>query len=279
MSPRIACICNHTFLPRLIHPNSIVLDIGANHGDFAHTMIQQYQCRVIAAEPVENLCRRIPLHPLLNLFPVALGGQNRSISMNVFAERCASLLGSVGPAEKLTLQPVQMITLTELRRRVHAERVDILKLDIEGAEIDVFNATSDEELQSIMQITVEFHDFLYPELRTAVHQIRDRMRRIGFWELPFSLDHSNVLFINRQTGVNQIQFAYLRTIVKYREGVFRRLGLRDRETGVFTRVPRRICNARDILRSKVIQLKVSRMCNLEDHHESSSVDDRKVSYF
>jgi len=232
MAPMIASICNHNFLPRLIHPNSIVLDIGANYGDFAHTMIQRYRCRVIAAEPVEELHRRIPRHSLLNLFPVALGGENRSTSMNVFAERCASLLGSITPAEKLIAQPVEMITLTELRRRAHAERVDILKLDIEGAEIDVFNACSDKELQSIMQITVEFHDFLYPELRTFVGRICDRMREIGFWVLPFSLDNSNVLFINRQAGVSPVGVAYLRTIVKYREGMLRRLRLRDRETGV-----------------------------------------------
>ena len=257
MSLKIACICNHNFLSSLINPKSIVLDIGANHGDFAHTMIQRYHCRVFAAEPVEKLSRSIPRHSLLTLFPVALGGENRSISMNVFAERCASLLGSVRPDEKLTAHPVEMITLAELRRRVHAERVDILKLDIEGSEIDVFNACSDEELQSIMQITVEFHDFLYPELRTSVYRLRERMRRIGFWVLPFSLDNSNVLFINRQTGVNQIEFGYLGTIVKYREGILRRLGLRDRETGAFTSVVRHVCNVRSSLRSKVIKLKAS----------------------
>jgi hypothetical protein len=39
-----------------------------------------------------------------------------------------------------------MITLAELRRRTHARLVDLLKLDIEGAEIDLFDACSDEEL-------------------------------------------------------------------------------------------------------------------------------------
>lgn len=240
MSLRIASICNHNFLPRLIHPNSIVLDMGANRGDFAHTMIQRYQCRVIAAEPVEELYRSIPRHSSLQVLPVALGGENRSTSMNVFEQRCASLLGSVTSDEKLTTQPVEMITLTELRRRVHAERVDILKLDIEGAEIDVFNTCSDEELQSIMQITVEFHDFLYPELGIGLHQILDRMHRIGFWVLPFSLDNSNLLFINRQTGVNPVEFACLRTIVKYREGILRLLGRtldQVERTSDFFRVP------------------------------------------
>lgn len=117
-----------------------------------------------------------------------------------------------------------MVTLTELMRRTHLHRVDLVKMDIEGAEIDLFNRSSDEELQSLMQITVEFHDFIYPEQSPSVAAIRKRMESIGFWVLPFSLDNTNVLFVNRKTGVGPIEVAYLRSIVKYSNGAIRRLG-------------------------------------------------------
>ncbi len=116
-----------------------------------------------------------------------------------------------------------MITLAELRRRTSLNRIDLLKLDIEGSEIDLFNSCTDQELQSIMQITVEFHDFLYPEQKRSVAAIRNRMRRIGFWVVPLSLDNTNVLFVNRQTGVSVIEIAYLRSVVKYGTGMLRRL--------------------------------------------------------
>ena len=189
---------------------------------------------MVSAEPVNELRHGMRRHPLLELLPVAVGGKNQMVTMNVFSARCASVLGATTPQEDLTIQPVEMITLAELRRRTHAQRVDLLKLDIEGAEIDLFNACSDEELQSVMQITVEFHDFLYPELKSPVTQIRRRMRDIGFWVLPFALDNTNVLFINRKTDVSFAEFAYLRTIVRCREGALRRLRLRDQETGDFT---------------------------------------------
>lgn len=153
---------------------------------------------MVSAAPVNEFRHGIRRHPLLELLPVAVGGKNQMVTMNVFSARCASVLGATTPREDLTIQPVEMITLAELRRRTHAQRDDLLKLDIEGAEIDLFYACSDEELQSVMQITVEFHDFLYPELQSPVTQIRRRMRDIGFWVLPFSLDNTNVLFVNKK---------------------------------------------------------------------------------
>ncbi len=55
-----------------------------------------------------------------------------------------------------------MITFRELRRRAGVDRIDLLKIDIEGAEIGMFDDCTDEELSSIGQITVEFHAFLFP---------------------------------------------------------------------------------------------------------------------
>jgi len=217
-----ACICNHTFLPRLIEANSVVLDLGANRGDFAHAVIERFHCRVVSAEPVKELYERIPRHSLLELLPVAVGGKNQSTPMNVFSARCASVLGPINLQEGLTTQSVKMVTLADLRRHAHANQVDLLKLDIEGAEIEVFNSCNNVDLQSVMQITVEFHDFLYPELAKSVIAIRKRMHEIGFWVLPFSLDNTNVLFVNRKTGLSLAEFVYLRTIVRYGNGARRR---------------------------------------------------------
>ncbi len=42
-------ICNHTFVPRLINADSIVLDLGANRGEFSHGIIERFGCRVVSA--------------------------------------------------------------------------------------------------------------------------------------------------------------------------------------------------------------------------------------
>ena len=230
-------ICNHTFLPGLINADSIVLDLGANHGEFSHGIIERFCCRVVSAEPIGELCDQIRRHPLLELHTIAVGGRNQNVAMNVFSGRseCASILGPVTTEDCLPTRSIPMITLTEFRRLALADQVDLLKVDIEGAEIDLFSACDDDELRGVMQITVEFHDFIYRELHDSVLQIRNRMADIGFWVVPFSLDNSDVLFINRKTGISTAEIAYLRSIVKYGKGLQRRLSRSARSMGLLVK--------------------------------------------
>jgi FkbM family methyltransferase len=216
-------VCEHTFISRFLNADSTVLDLGANHGEFSHGIIQRFGCRVASAEPLSELCGKISPHPRLQLFNIAVGGKNQTIEMNVFSDRCASVLGRITTQESMKTHTVPMVTLAELRRLASAPQVDLLKLDIEGAEIDLFDACKDDELKDIRQITVEFHEFIYPEQHDAVARVLNRLANLGFWVISFRLDNSDVLFVNRSTGISAIEVAYLRTVVKSSGGVMRRL--------------------------------------------------------
>jgi FkbM family methyltransferase len=223
-------ICNHSLLPQLINRDSVVVDLGAYDGDFAGEILRRFDCRVIAAEPVREIFDRIQPHPRLEPLPLAVGGENRSTAVNVFANRCASVMPAADLADAAKEQPVEMVTLRELRRRASLNHIDLLKVDIEGAEIAMFDDCSDDELRSIDQITVEFHEHLFPEQQPAIQRICRRMESVGFWVLPFSLDATDVLFLNPATGVGSLEVAYLRSVVRYGRGIARRLraGARSR---------------------------------------------------
>jgi len=99
-----------------------------------------------------------------------------------------------------------------------------MKVDIEGAELAMFESASDADLQKFTQITVEFHDFIYPEQSREVESIKRRLRGLGFWVINFSLDNSDVLFVNRATsGAGRLQYIRLKYITKYMSGIRRRL--------------------------------------------------------
>ena len=97
-------ICNHSFLPRFVDSGSVVVDLGANRGDFSHAMMRRFGCKVIAVEPVAELFDGIERDPRLNLLPIAVGGKNQRIAINVFQGRCASVLGPTVSDEPLTTQ-------------------------------------------------------------------------------------------------------------------------------------------------------------------------------
>jgi hypothetical protein len=94
-------------------------------------------------------------------------------------------------------------------------------MDIEGAEIAVFDSMDDALLKSVTQITVEFHDFI-PELRLErdVLRIIARMDLLGFHCIVFSLKtHFDVLFINGK-AISSLRVAYIR-FIKYVHGIQR----------------------------------------------------------
>ena len=63
------------------------------------------------------------------------------------------------------------------------DRIDLVKMDIEGAELDVFDTISSLLLQRIVQMTVDFHDFLQPADIPRIEAVIRRLRREGFWTL------------------------------------------------------------------------------------------------
>jgi len=217
-------LCDHTYLPRLLGPTSTVLDLGANRGSFSHGMISKYHCRVFAVEPVSDLRVGIAPSTSLTLLPFAVGGRVGRARMNVFGSRCASVLqGKEGEAPTHN-EEVEMLDLRGVLGCVRAERVDLMKVDIEGAEVEMFSAASDADLLRCTQITVEFHDFVYPEQRRQVESVKRRLRSLGFWVINFSLDNTDVLFVNKAaSGAGRLEYMKLKYITKYMRGIRRRL--------------------------------------------------------
>lgn len=221
--PSIKRVCEHTFLSRYITQASTVIDLGANRGEFSRKLIKEYGCRVYAAEPVPELFKQLPTDSRLAALPLALGGRNGSVELKVFDARCASVFDQLKANEIQRVEQVDLVTFSEFKARLNVNAIDLLKVDIEGAELDMFDATPDEELQAIRQITVEFHDFLYPEMTPRIESLKSRLRGLGFWVIPFSLTNGDVLFVNRKlTKVGWAEYLLLAYGRKYVDGIIRR---------------------------------------------------------
>lgn len=217
-------LCEHTYLPSLLGPDSIILDLGANRGEFARGMISRYSCRVFALEPVSGL--RAGIAPLagLTLLPFAAGGKNGRARLRVFGTRCASLLYEKEHDVLDAEEDIEVLDLRSLLERLEVDSIDLVKVDIEGAEIEMFASASDADLCKCAQITVEFHDFIYPEQRVQVESIKRRLRAIGFRVINFSLDNTDVLFVNVDaTGIGKLRYLKLKYVTKYLHGIRRRL--------------------------------------------------------
>jgi FkbM family methyltransferase len=218
-------LCEHTYIPNLLHAGSTVFDFGANQGKFSHGMISRHGCRVFAAEPVSGLRAGIEPSPALTLFPIAVGGANERAKVKIFGSRCASFLHRKGDEALDGEEDAEVLDLRSIFELAGVDRVDLMKVDIEGSEIGMFDSARDEDLRRCTQITVEFHDFIYPEQRPQVEAIKKRLHSLGFWVINFSLDNTDVLFLNAATsGTGWLQYCRLKYLTKYAKGISRKLG-------------------------------------------------------
>jgi hypothetical protein len=112
--------------------------------------------------------------------------------------------------------------------------VSLIKMDIEGAEVEVFDSLPDELLVSIPQISVEFHDFCGITPGETVSRIATRLQALDFFYLRMSgIGHQDTLFVNRrQATFGQSDHTVTRFLVRNFRGirriVRRRLGLPPR---------------------------------------------------
>jgi len=194
----------HTIYSKILDSDSLVIDLGANVGQFSEAITRDFKCRCYAIEAVPSVYSQLPENGLVKKFNYAISDRNEPLKIytsdnrecHSISQEAASIYGLQGEIS------VDGITLETFLNDQKIELVDLLKIDIEGAEEAVFNSTSDATLCNVKQITIEFHDFVPGSISTEeVNKITNRLKRLGFICIPFSyllpdMDTCDFLFIN-----------------------------------------------------------------------------------
>jgi len=130
------------FLPRVVQPGARVLDIGANHGVYTVALARAVgeTGHVWAFEPtpttMAHLKRSVALNRLANvtLLEAALSDHTGSATLALNESSELNALGGDGSAGGVE---VELRTLDRCREEFGWERIDLVKLDAEGEEVNV----------------------------------------------------------------------------------------------------------------------------------------------
>ncbi|MGL5840116.1 MAG: FkbM family methyltransferase [Sphingorhabdus sp.] len=208
-------ISQHIFLPELVGADSLTIDLGGNRGEFSTLIKSRYGWNVVAVEPTPDLAKH--LRGLgLNVIEAAITGIDgkTSFTFDSAKELSGSVLGIeiVGAllndeSARQIIEVPSMAFSTLLKSQ--GKRVDLVKVDIEGAELDMFEQASDEDLLSVRQFTVEFHDYWYPELSNRTKKVSNRLTSLGFWMLRSGPNNKDVLFVHPDFRPSLIKRAYI----------------------------------------------------------------------
>ena len=193
-----------------------MLDLGAHYGLFAHKIVDRFDCGCVAVEPSPEPFEGIPATGRISKFNLAIVAEPGEYRFHVREQSTASALSQRDKSDHHQPIMVKGVSLEQFLRDLGWDGVDLMKCDIEGAEIDVLAATSDECLSSIKQMSIEFHDFCGITPQEVVEQTLRRLEGLGFSYVRMSrVGHQDTWLINRKLCViSSVELLYIRTIVR-----------------------------------------------------------------
>jgi len=217
-------ICGHTFYLPTLGEGSVVVDLGASTAAFSAGVIEKSGAFSHCVEATPKNFDAIEESERLNKYFYAMGGQTGPVTLHIpndeFHWGSIDVPAGFEVAEKIE---VPGLTLDGLFDELDLDKIDLLKIDIEGAEINLFDSATDATLAKCAQITVEFHDFMDPAQTPDVFRIRRRLEALGFATIVFTRrHHGDVLFVQpSKLGLSGLEILYIRTIVKFERGLRR----------------------------------------------------------
>lgn len=179
-------IKEHTFIDKDFHLNPPnIVDLGACQGEFTLGVLEKFggieKCILVEANPTN-----------FNSIPDSL--KNQFIVINNFisfeGEGYSKFIEDPNSPYNGTnffnyfsegiSHDIKKISLNDIRNNYDLEKIDILKIDIEGSEYEILESMDYKDFDGIDQITVEFHDFLDPLLSERTERIVDKIKKIGY---------------------------------------------------------------------------------------------------
>lgn len=154
---------------------SVVVDAGGYAGQWASDIVARFLCRVHVYEPVPEFAARIrerfAKNPLVTVHQVGLGAETRDATIHV--RGAASSLR--GDGDSRLQRRVRIVRAADAFEEAGLESIDLLKLNIEGAEYEVLpHLIESGWVARIRHLQVQFHE-LDPSWRERAADLRRRL--------------------------------------------------------------------------------------------------------
>jgi FkbM family methyltransferase len=174
-----------------VNPGDIALDCGANVGDLTSRFARS-SAKVYAFEP-NSLCVKVlknRFHTVRNVEIIHAGVMDRACTLELTTPKAHAGFDDLSTTVSATFQTqpkgerldydvnketVNCIDLNEFILNL-GQRVRLLKIDIEGAEIEVLNKLIDTRAIDLVDyVVVETHAEQMPHLKEATSALKDRI--------------------------------------------------------------------------------------------------------
>lgn len=172
-------------LARLAFPGMVYFDVGANVGCHALPMAKLAgpTGRVYAFEPMtwayRKFCANLRLNNFSNVFieKIALGetvGTFHGFFRNQW------LISSKQPASPPALEEIQVDTIDNFCRRRNIEKVDLIKIDVDGMDLKVLRGGQQTLARSRPQVIVEIGEYTLHAVGDSVEAFYNFVKNMNY---------------------------------------------------------------------------------------------------
>lgn len=189
----------------------VIFDVGANIGEFTNDLVQRFQKSIYHCfEPDPRLYKQLSNRFLGNdhIFIVQKGCGESEQTETLFLNE-NSTINSIVPRNfqkntTVRTETIDIITLSNYLENTGLEKIDLLKIDVEGFEMQVLRGLK-EHIARVSLVLVESRFSDYTLSGTRFEQINDFMTQNGFeffclydYTAPQKqrFDYGDVLFVN-----------------------------------------------------------------------------------
>lgn len=178
---------------RLDYPltsDSVVLDIGGFKGDFAERISNKFKCTIHIFEPMKAAARyignRAKKNPKVFVHPVGVGGKTEDITIYIPKGKDEATMHP-GDTEVAKEEQIKVVDVVDVINNVDAEHIDLMKLNIEGAEFDLLDRLIEKGLhKKVTDIQIQFHK-IADDSEERRDKIRQKLSMTHWctWDYPF----------------------------------------------------------------------------------------------
>lgn len=184
-----------------INSNSIVYSFGIGKDiTFDKELIERKLCKIYAFDPTPNSIEWLSKQQLPEGFSYFdYGISTKSGLVNFYLPVNPDFVsGSINIHENVdnhSYISVKMKSFIDITNTLKHNRIDLIKMDIEGAEYDVIDNILDSNIE-VNQILVEIHDRFYSEGRKRSKMLLEKLNKKGFKIFAVSESLEEISFIN-----------------------------------------------------------------------------------
>ena len=166
-----------------VREGDIVVDAGANLGMFTAYAAIKGASKIYSFEPdAKNFeCLKQNVPDWVNIFPVGIMPKDEEYPFFVDMNPGGHSFLDYGETKTGEVRMVQCLSIPTVFEKVGLEKIDFLKMDIEGAEIEILNTLPDKYFSHIRNIAFENHNMIFRE--NALPAVLYRLSKWYEWTL------------------------------------------------------------------------------------------------